>query len=93
MRLFKRSTRFTLNDEQSAIIFSNGTYETFLSKRKEGNSSRYLTAMVSWLLAGQDSDARLLYQAIDRKFAGKMEKFLSGTEKGELDGSLGTDNL
>jgi hypothetical protein len=94
MCLFSKKLKFSITKDQSVMIFSVNSFESLVSSSEAAGKNRYLVGMVSWLLAGQDSDSRLLYQAVRRKYDEKAAAFMKTLEKkGEADGSFGTDNI
>ena len=95
MCFFKKTGKtIHLKSGQSAIIFSNDGFEGYIDPQGEQDgTATYVATLVTWLLLAEDSDARLLYQAVTRKLDEKLDAYKKGIELKEArDGSPRADN-
>jgi hypothetical protein len=95
MCFFKKDKHtIQLKKGESAIIFGKDGFSGFIDPQgAEDGTATYMATLVTWLLMSDDSDAKLLYQAVSRKLDEKLEIFKRGQQLKEArNGTSGTDN-
>jgi hypothetical protein len=95
MCFFKKdATTIKLKKGESALVFSKDGFSGYIDPQGEDDgTATYMATLVTWLLVAQDSDAKLLYQAVSRKLDEKLDAYKRGIEMKEArNGTSGTDN-
>lgn len=81
MGLFSKKKTVTLQKGDVVFVLSERGFELYMDEdMSKATPANYYAIILTWLLTSKDSDARLLWQAIERKVNDHLDKF-EETEK------------